>query len=373
MKILHVIPNLIKGGAQRLVIDICNELSKKENLECKILVLSTPHNEFHYCSSALDITYCSVSFKLSIYKKNQIHIDSYENFIAEFKPDIIHSHLYFSELVCHENPKSNIKYISHLHSNRNIFKEKKIFDFFFKKNIYEFFEKKRLLKKYIRSNKKFISISSDTYKFFTKEMPQNTFDLVSLPNAINLSRFKSLSNPIVLNKIRLITVGALVPNKNQMFLIDVVRYIKKNNYNVHLNIIGDGPERKKIQNRILELKLTENIKLSGNLDLIEDELKQADFYVHSALNEAFGLVILEAMASRLAVVTLNGRGNNDIIDNGINGFILNEKNFKIYGDIIIKLFSNTSDYKKIVKKGYESALKYDITIYVNKLLKIYKS
>ena len=79
------------------------------------------------------------------------------------------------------------------------------------------------------------------------------------------------------------------------------------------------------------------------------------------------------MASRLAVVTLNGRGNNDIIDNGINGFILNEKNFKIYGDIIIKLFSNTSDYKKIVKKGYESALKYDITFYVNKLLKIYKS
>ena len=373
MKILHVIPNLLKGGAQRLVIDICNELSKKESLECKILVLSTSHNEFQYCSSALDITYCSVSFKLSIFKKNQIHIDSYENFIAEFKPDIIHSHLYFSELVCHENPRSNIKYVSHLHSNRNLFKKKKVFDFFFKKNIYEFFEKKRLLKKYIRSNKKFISISSDTYKFFTKEMPQNTFDLVSLPNAINLSRFKSLSNPIVLNKIRLITVGALVPNKNQMFLIDVVRYIKKNNYAVHLNIIGDGPERKKIQNRILELKLTENIKLSGNLDLIEDELKQADFYVHSALHEAFGLVILEAMASRLAVVTLNGRGNNDIIDNGINGFILNEKNFKIFGDIIIKLFSNTADYKKIVKKGYESALKYDITFYVNKLLKVYKS
>ena len=63
MKILHVIPNLLKGGAQRLVIDICNELTIKEGLECKILVLRNYVNEFQYCSSTLDITYCSVSFK----------------------------------------------------------------------------------------------------------------------------------------------------------------------------------------------------------------------------------------------------------------------------------------------------------------------
>ena len=117
MKILHVIPNLLKGGAQRLVIDICNELSKKESIECKILVLSKSNNEFQYCSSTLDITYCSVNFSLSIFRKNQINIDSYERFIDGFKPIVIHSHLYFSELVCHENPRPNIKYISHLHSN----------------------------------------------------------------------------------------------------------------------------------------------------------------------------------------------------------------------------------------------------------------
>ena len=79
------------------------------------------------------------------------------------------------------------------------------------------------------------------------------------------------------------------------------------------------------------------------------------------------------MASRLAVVTLNGGGNNDIIDSGINGFILNENNYKKFGDIVINLFSNPTEYINMVKKGYESALKYDITVYVNKLLKIYKS
>lgn len=373
MKILHVIPNLLKGGAQRLVIDICNEISKKDSLECKILVLNTSNNEFHYCSSALDITYCSVSFKLSIFKKNQINIDSYENFIDEFKPDVIHSHLYFSELVCHENPRSNVKYVSHLHSNRSEFKSKKLLNFFCKKTYFEIFEKKRLLKKYKKCNKNFISISSDTYKFFSKEMPQNTHDLVAFPNAINLSRFKLLNKTFSEKKIKLITVGSLVAKKNQIFLVEVVKYIKNKNYDVHLKIIGDGLEREKIQNRILELNLTENIKLSGKQDLIEEQLKKADFYVHSATYEPFGLVILEAMASKLAVVTLNGSGNNDIIDNGINGFILNENNYKKFGDIVIDLFSKPSEYIKMVKKGYESALKYDITVYVNKLLKIYKS
>ena len=122
MRILHVIPNLLKGGAQRLAIDICNELSNYKKIECKLLVLQKSKNEFTYCSSNIDIVFCNVRFNLSILKKNNIEIKDYEKIINEFRPDIIHSHLYFAELVCHENPRKNIKYISHLHSNTPIFK-----------------------------------------------------------------------------------------------------------------------------------------------------------------------------------------------------------------------------------------------------------
>lgn len=77
--------------------------------------------------------------------------------------------------------------------------------------------------------------------------------------------------------------------------------------------------------------------------------------------------------SQLPDITLNGSGNNDIINNGINGFILNEISYKKFGDIVINSFSKSSDYKKIVNKGYENALNYDIIVYVNKLLEIYKN
>ena len=57
MKVLHVIPNLVKGGAQRLVIDICNEFKKHKDFEVKIIVLSNSKNAFSYNSKGLDIEY----------------------------------------------------------------------------------------------------------------------------------------------------------------------------------------------------------------------------------------------------------------------------------------------------------------------------
>ncbi|MDA9894028.1 glycosyltransferase [bacterium] len=371
MKILHVIPNLLKGGAQRLVIDICNELSIKESLECKILVLSKTNNDFHYCSSTLDITYCSVSFKLSIFKKNQINIDSYESFIDDFKPDIIHSHLYFSELVCHENPRSKIKYVSHLHSNNPILKKPTLNSILNFNSIYQTYERYRLLKKYRNTKKQYISISSYTTNYFNKNIPKHSKDLIKLQNTIKLERFKKDAKNKNLTTIKLISIGNLLANKNHIFLLDIVKYIKSKNFTVFLNIVGEGKEKSRIQKKVKTLKLEDNVKLSGQLNLIEKEIIKYDFYVHTAINEAFGLVILEAMASRLPVITLNGSGNADLIKDKINGYLIEDQDPVKFGDIIIDLFQNKEKYKSISMNGFETCANYDIKIYINKLLNIY--
>lgn len=54
-------------------------------------------------------------------------------------------------------------------------------------------------------------------------------------------------------------------------------------------------------------------------------------------------------------------------------YIAFEISHKKFGDIIINLFSKPLEYTKIVNKGYENALNYDIIVYVNKLLEIYKN
>ena len=196
---------------------------------------------------------------------------------------------------------------------------------------------------------------------------------MALSNSINLARFKQLSKNSSIDIIKLISVGNLLRKKNQIFLLDIIKYIKQKNYPVHLNIVGEGAERKNIANRIDFLDIKENVTLSGQKDIIESELNSADFYLHSAIYEAFGLVLLEAMASRLPVIALNGSGNKDLIENNVNGFIIEDQNPKVFGDIIIDLFCNKEKYQKISDEGYKTSLKYDISNYIVNLLKIYKN
>jgi glycosyltransferase involved in cell wall biosynthesis len=198
-------------------------------------------------------------------------------------------------------------------------------------------------------------------------------DLVSLSNSIDLSRFKQISKTLPSDIIKLISVGNLLVKKNQIFLLDIVRYIKSKNYSVHLNIVGDGEEKKTIANKIETLNIKDNVTLSGSKDIVEEELIKADFYVHSATYEPFGLVILEAMASRLPIIALNGSGNKDLLKNGVNGFIIDEQNPNLFGDIIIDLFCNKERYQRISEQGFQTSLKYDLPNYSKNLLKIYKS
>ena len=373
MRILHVIPNLLKGGAQRLAIDICNELSKIDKVECKLLVFSNVKNEFAYCSSNIEIIYCNVKFKLSFLRSNIIEIEEYEKVINEFKPEIIHSHLYLAELICHEKSKRNIKYISHLHSNNPVFKNTNLLFFWRKEVIYRHYEKLRLKRKYLIANKKYIAISKDTYNYFKTNISEQSKNIKILANGINLDRFKISKSPIVNSKINLITVGNLLVNKDQIFLLDVVKYIKNKKYSINLNIVGDGPEKRNIIKRLKILKIEENITISGQKDFVEEELKKANFYVHSANSEGFGLTIVEAMAVGLPVISFNAKGNMDIISNGVNGFLFENKKVSDFGEIIIELFNNKEKYQKVSIQGLKTSLEYSLTKYVKNLMVIYNN
>ena len=373
MRILHVIPNLLKGGAQRLAIDICNELTKIDKVECKLLVLSESKNEFNYCSSNIQIIYCTVKFKLSFFRRNTIEIDEYEKIVNEFNPEIIHSHLYFAELICHENPKKNIQYISHLHSNNLVFKKPNIKMFWNKELIYRYYEKIRLKRKYYKSNKKHIAISRDTFNYFKDNIPNHSKNIWILPNGINLERFKNTSPKTLNTKINLVTVGNLFANKDQIFLLDVVNYVKNKKYPISLNIVGDGPELRNITERVKFLKIEENVIISGQKDLVEEELKQANFYVHSSNSEGFGLTIVEAMAAGLPVISYNAKGNKDIIKNGVNGYLVEDKKANYFGEIIIELFNNKEKYQKLSSQGLITSLEYDLNKYIKNLIAIYKT
>jgi glycosyltransferase involved in cell wall biosynthesis len=102
-------------------------------------------------------------------------------------------------------------------------------------------------------------------------------------------------------------------------------------------------------------------------------LKEADIYLHPASYEPFGLVILEAMASGLPVICLNGKGNVGLNVEGKTGFMIDPPDAKKFADKILFLKNNPDEYSKISEYCVNFAKDYDIEIYCKKLVDIYQN
>jgi len=78
------------------------------------------------------------------------------------------------------------------------------------------------------------------------------------------------------------------------------------------------------------------------------------------------------MAAGLPVVTLDGKGNRDIIEQGKNGFMIYKQSAELFADKIIELIKNKELYQSMSAYAVEFAKKYDIKEYVDKLIDLYK-
>ena len=85
------------------------------------------------------------------------------------------------------------------------------------------------------------------------------------------------------------------------------------------------------------------------------------------------LTLIEALASGLPVITLNGGGNKNLIIQGMNGYLINNPNVNEFTNKIIELWQNKSLLKKQSRYAKQFAKQFDIINYCNKILNIYKN
>jgi glycosyltransferase involved in cell wall biosynthesis len=245
-------------------------------------------------------------------------------------------------------------------------------DWFSKKRLTEFFEKSWMLKRYKRCNNQFIAISRNTSNFFKSALPKELQNITIMHNAIDFQKFASNTIRHPKNRlISMVTIGSLVDKKNQIFLCDVVNELNILGYRAHLEILGDGKNKKQIEEKIKALNLEGQMFLRGAVSNVEEYLKKSSFYVHPAIYEPFGLVLLEAMAASNVVIALNGKGNLDIHQEGINGFIIDPPNPKEFALKLIELSENKKLFEYVAKGGHEFAKQYDIHIYCERLIEYY--
>lgn len=116
-----------------------------------------------------------------------------------------------------------------------------------------------------------------------------------------------ISNTLLERDIDILAAGSLIPLKQYDVFIEIVAGIKKKLPGVKAMLIGDGPEREKLQTLITRLGLQDNIMLTGELSHFEVPhfMQRAKIFLHTSSYEGFGVVILEALQAGCYVISFN--------------------------------------------------------------------
>jgi len=154
------------------------------------------------------------------------------------------------------------------------------------------------------------------------------------------------------NKKILISVGRLHEAKGCPYLIKAMKILKEKYPHILLIVLGEGPEGKKIEEQIKELKLEKNILLLGQKENISEYLNASDVFVMPSLWEGLPIALLEAMACGLPVVATRVGGVPEVVEDGKSSFLVELKNPRGLAEKIIKtLEMSEEERKKMGERG----------------------
>jgi glycosyltransferase involved in cell wall biosynthesis len=119
-------------------------------------------------------------------------------------------------------------------------------------------------------------------------------------------------------------VGRLVPQKNiPLAVAAIASYVARFDRHIHLDIVGDGRDRESINRLVDQLGLADVITLHGAVfsEHLEKAYRQSDVLIMTSVNESFGIVLVEAMAKGLPIVSVDIAGARNVVEDGINGIL----------------------------------------------------
>jgi 1,2-diacylglycerol 3-alpha-glucosyltransferase len=143
----------------------------------------------------------------------------------------------------------------------------------------------------------------------------------------------------VKGKIIVVTVARMTKKKGVQNIIRIAPDLLEKYDNLMFVMIGDGPQKQKLERMVEEKRLSGNFYFTGKIsrEKVLGYLEQADIFALPSNDEAFGIAILEAISKNIPVVAMNHGGTSDIIKNGVSGYLANNlMEFSSYLQILIQ-------------------------------------
>lgn len=163
-------------------------------------------------------------------------------------------------------------------------------------------------------------------------------------------------------------VAEINDNKNQIMLLNAFEIIRKSIPNAKLVLIGPEHDEGALRQTIKDKGLQDDVLLLGWRSDVPMLLHLSDIYVASSKSEGLGLNLIEAMACDLPVVASKNRGHSEIINSGINGFLVELGDFEEMAAKVLLLHDNHNLKQTLVAQAQLNIKKYETKSAIDELV-----
>jgi len=355
VRILFIIDQVyLHGGIERVLSIKANYLASKEDNQVFIVTSEQQNKEHCYEFDAairfidLDINYDrrrSYFHPVNL-KKLPRHIKKTKVEIKKIKPDVVvvcsHSaDTYFVPFIVKSIPK-----VKEFHYSKFIEEGKRKRPTFFKKMFFKYAD-------YVESRyNKLVILNVDEAAYYKS----NNTQVIPNPLTFYPKSISEVSTNIV------ITAGRIAHVKGYDILIDIWKIVFKTNPDWKLCIFGDGEPGyvQRLQDSINSAGLQNKVLLKGSTNNIKKEMLNASIFVMTSHNECFPLVLLEAQACGLPIISFDCPYGPRNIVNANNGILVPQYDNEIFAKELTTLMKAENDRKKMGIHARENSKKYQL-------------
>lgn len=178
----------------------------------------------------------------------------------------------------------------------------------------------------------------------------------SIPDPQNQKKIKISSE----KEYDIVSIGSLSKNKGHDILVESINILKTRKIDLSTAIVGNGPEFEVLKEKIVDLKLENNISIikNKNNDAVYGILSKANVLVVPSRYEAFGIVNIEAFSMGVPVIGSDIGAISEIIDHGENGLLFKKEDSMDLSEKIEELLKNKFLLKRLGKNARTKYVKY---------------
>ncbi len=202
-----------------------------------------------------------------------------------------------------------------------------------------------------------------------------------VPNGVDLTPYQQQVDPIDrtsmgfnADDVVLVYIGRLGPEKNLIFLVRSFAGLVQAYENVRLLMVGDGPERDNLEDRVNLMGLQDKVRFTGMVPYadIPRYLAACDAFVTASITEVHPFTVIEAMASGLPVLGINSPGVGDTVTDGLTGYLIPEEDLASFTAKLVRLVTEHDERRKMGENARDSVSSFALENTVKMMIERYQ-